>query len=152
MMNNKKRKTVYVDMDGVLADYKKLHYAELMREPKIAYPQSQYGFFNKLEPIENAVETYKWLDKNFNTHILTAPSVLNPLSYTEKRIWVEKYLGIIACDKMIICGYKHLLKGDFLIDDNNYGKGQDKFEGELILFDNITTNWDYIKEYLSKSL
>ena len=41
---------------------------------------------------------------------------------------------------MIISGYKHLLKGDYLIDDNVTGKGQDKFEGKLLLVDEDNMN------------
>ena len=56
---------------------------------------------------------------------------MNPLSYTEKRLWIEKYFGLEWCKKLILAYDKSLLKGDYLIDDS-VGKGQLEFEGELI--------------------
>ena len=44
MLTNKK--IVYVDMDGVLCDFADAHRQALERQPEIAYPQSQYGFFH----------------------------------------------------------------------------------------------------------
>lgn len=149
---NDDRITIYIDMDGVLADFYKKAKEMLALEPYIKYPQSQYDFFRNLEPIKDAIETYKWLDSQdmFNVCILTAPSVLNAWSYTDKRIWVEKYLGIDACHKMTISGQKHQSIGDYLIDDNFEGKGQDKVIGKLIHFNKITNNWSHIKDYFEK--
>jgi 5'(3')-deoxyribonucleotidase len=143
---------IYIDMDGVLADYHKRHREQLALQPSIAYPQSQYDFFRKLEPIKDAIETYKWLDQQeqFDVNILTAPSVFNAWSYTDKRIWVENHLGIEACHNMIISPKKHRSIGDYLIDDNNIGKGQDKFMGELIHFHKERNNWTKIKDYFEK--
>jgi 5'(3')-deoxyribonucleotidase len=142
---------IYIDMDGVLADFYKLHSEMLEIEPDIKYPQSQYDFFRKLEPIKDAIETYKWLDSQemFDVSILSAPSVFNAWSFTDKRIWVEKYLGMEACHKMILNGQKHKCIGDYLIDDNNSGKGQDLFVGELVKFHQKTNNWKMIREYLN---
>lgn len=139
---------IYVDMDGVLADFCTKYAKQLIEEPNIKYPQSQWGFFRDLDPIKDAVETYQWLNSHFTTHILTAPSFMNPLCYTEKRDWVGNYLGMEAADKMIICGYKNLCKGNYLIDDNNIGKGQDLFDGELLHFHQENNNWNNIKELL----
>ena len=52
------------------------------------------------------------------------------MSYTEKRVWVEKNLGLGVVPKLIICRNKRLLKGDYLIDDHIYKD----FEGELLHF------------------
>ncbi len=139
---------VFVDMDGVLADFYTLYLKMLEQEPEIKYPQSQWGFFRNLEPIKDAIDTYKWLNSVCRTHILTAPSYMNPLCYTEKRDWVGTYLGMDAANKMIICGYKNLCKGDYLVDDNYTGKGQDLFEGVLLHFHQETNNWKHIKDKL----
>ena len=131
------KKIVYFDMDGVLCKFRKRFNEEVKRNPKILYPQATYGFFTNLEPHYIMLGLYKALVKNenFEVHILTAPSYMNPMCYTEKRVWVEKHLGLEAAESMIISGYKHLLKGDYLIDDNVTGKGQDKFEGKLYVGD-----------------
>lgn len=117
---------IYIDMDDVLCDYTGAYRQKLSESPEIAFPQSQYGFYASLAPIEYAIGSVETLmsDKRFIRYILTAPSYKNPLSYTEKRAWVERYFGETFTQNLIICDNKSLVKGDVLIDDNNQGKGQ----------------------------
>ena len=126
---------VYVDLDGVLADYHGAYGEARLLNPETKYPQSVTGFFTGLHPIKGAIEGFHALSQSHDTYILTAPSIMNPHSYTEKRIWVEEHLGFESVKRLIICSNKGLLKGDILIDDNIDGKGQEQFEGELIKFD-----------------
>jgi 5'-nucleotidase len=143
---------VYVDMDDVLCNYSGAYLSEISLHPENKYPQSQYGFFVNLQPIEGAVDAIKALIKsdNYEPYILTAPSIYNPFSYTEKRIWTEKYLGFEFVDRLIICSNKGLLKGDFLIDDNTFGKGQENFEGTFIHFGSKEfTGWDDVNTQLA---
>ena len=83
-------------------------------------------------------------------HILSAPSVFNPLCYTEKRLWVENYPGFEFVHKLILASNKGLLKGDYLIDDYIAGRrGQENFDGELIHFgSNKHPDWLAIMKYL----
>lgn len=135
-------------MDGVLADFhgsfRKWHHPETNK-----FPQSNWGFFANLDPIEGGIETVKELMEHFDVWILTSPSVLNPLCYTEKRIWIEKYFGLEFCNKLIICPDKSLLKGDYLIDDC-LNHGQTRFEGQLLRFGEGRKykNWISVKKYL----
>lgn len=62
-------------------------------------------------------------ETKFEVFILTAPSVLNPLSYTEKRLRTEKHLGFEWCSHLILSPNKFLFKGAILIDDRNTGHG-----------------------------
>ena len=143
---------VYVDMDNVLCDYSKQFNIAVKKEPEIAYPQSQYGFFRDLEPIEGAIDGLNsLLEMGFDIYILTAPSIMNPLSYTEKREWVEKYFGLELVKKLIISPNKGLNKGSFLIDDNKSGSGQENFEGLLIHFGSDQfPNWEKVIHYFTK--
>lgn len=127
---------IYVDMDFVLCDYAKGYREHQARYPDLKYPQSQPGLYINLEPMPGALEAYRWLDAHPMTevYILTAPSIMNPHCYSEKREWVEQYLGMGIVENLIITPHKNLNKGDYLIDDNASGKGQDGFEGELLLF------------------
>ncbi|GAB3479455.1 5' nucleotidase, NT5C type [Marinomonas epiphytica] len=127
----------------------------IQREPKVLYPQSQHGFFANLEPIPNAIESVKLLinSEHFDPYILTAPSIKNPLCYTEKRIWIEKYFGLEFVNKLIFSPKKCLLKGRYLIDDNVQGKGQDGFDGELIHFGSATfPRWKEVIPYLNSHI
>jgi 5'(3')-deoxyribonucleotidase len=143
-----KKEIVYVDMDDVLCDYSGSYNEWLDFSPSVEYPQSIEGFFANLKPMNMAIDAVKMLQTRFDVYILTAPSVLNPLCYTEKRLWVEKHLGMDMVRKLIITPNKGLNKGDYLIDDNTSGMGQDEFEGELIHFDSEKfPTWDNILDY-----
>jgi 5'(3')-deoxyribonucleotidase len=136
---------IYVDMDDTLCDFLKMAEINLQRNPSIKYPQSQYGFFTSLPPIYGAIHGYKELEEmGYDVWILTRPSVKNPLCYTEKRVWVENWLGLETCDKLILCPDKALLKGDYLIDDQPW----DGFEGTQLLFGSDEfLNWQVIIKY-----
>lgn len=129
-------KRIYIDMDGVLCDFQGAFDQSKKAQPDNPYPQSVANFYTSLEPIAGALAAMELLGNSneYETFILTAPSTYNPLSYTEKRIWVEEHLGFPWVEKLIISPDKSLLKGDILIDDNDNGKGQENFEGELIHF------------------
>lgn len=142
--------TIYIDMDNVICDYSTAHQEALSREPGIIYPQSQYGFFENLKPIRGAIESVVELSKSNEVYILTAPSIRNPFSYVEKRVWVEKWLGMSFVERLIISPNKSLVRGEILIDDHNSGNGQDKFKGKLIQFGSVQyPNWPKV---LSKLL
>ncbi len=142
---------IYIDMDDVLCDYTGAFKQAIEQTPSIAFPQSQYGFFSSLAPLDGAIDSVKKLIASplFEPYILTAPSPRNPLSYTEKRVWIEKYFGLNFTEKLIISPNKGLLKGDILIDDITEGKGQEGFEGKLIHFGSVQyPNWESIIETL----
>ncbi|KZY59553.1 hypothetical protein A3735_15010 [Oleiphilus sp. HI0061] len=141
---------IYCDMDDCLADYNGGYLASKSQFPDIAFPQSIPGFFRSLKPLPGAVETFHWLSRNsiFDTYILSAPSLKNPLSYSEKRIWVEENLGEEFIDRLIISSYKNLNYGHYLIDDYDSGKGQELFGGMLIKFGTGQfPDWNSVKLY-----
>lgn len=146
---------VYIDMDDVLCDYSGAIKRALSTNPKLGFPQSQYGFYRKLAPIEGALDAINYFihSNQFDPYILTAPSTRNPFSYTEKRVWVEEQIGYDFVEKLIICSNKALLKGEILIDDNASGKGQENFEGKLIHFGSSQyPNWTKVLKSLSNNL
>lgn len=144
------RKIIYVDMDDVLCAYTKAFDNALKLKPAIRFPQSQYGFFRNLAPVTGGIETVKLLDAQniFDVYILTAPSVYNPLCYTEKRMWIEDHFGFDMVKKLIISPNKGLNKGDYLIDDHEAGRGQENFTGQLLHFGaNKYPGWGEVLEY-----
>src|ERR1035437_10007771 len=121
------RKRIYIDMDGVLCRFYEAARKALQENPNQPYPQSQWGFFLKLNPVVDAIESFKYLSKHYDVWILTRPSTRNVNCYTEKAQWVWDHLGYHAVEKLIFSCDKNLLKGDYLIDDNIW-----EFEGEHI--------------------
>lgn len=136
-----RKDVIYVDMDDTICDFSGAAKQALIDEPNILYPQSQYGFFTSLEPIKGAIVTLNMLALRYDVWILTRPSVLNPLCYTEKRVWVEKHLGLDWCHKLIMCPDKSLLRGDYLIDDVVWPG----FVGKQYRFGPNHYNWDDLK-------
>jgi 5'-nucleotidase len=144
---------IYIDLDDTIFKYREHFYNMREKNPKQPYPQSVVHFFYDLPPIENAVKVIKWMFtiKNFEIYFLTAPSVENPLCYTEKRLSLDKHLGKEIGSRMIISINKGLNIGDYLIDDCTEGKGQDKFKGEIIQFGTKKfPNWNIVKSYFEK--
>lgn len=149
------KELVFVDMDGVLADAEKkmqiwsdklgLTTTELFKKKLYHMP----GFYADLPPVDGAVEAFEILSKHFEVYILTAPSWENPSCYTDKRLWVEKYLGKSAYKRLIISNDKSLFTGRALIDDR-LKYGVTKFKGEHIHFGTDRfPNWNSVLDYLS---
>mgnify|MGYP000185639297 FL=1 len=146
---------IYVDMDHVLCDYEAGFAKHQARYPAETYPQSQPGLYIGLAPMPGAIETYLWLHEHPETavFILTAPSIKNPHCYSEKRQWVEKHLGMGVGKNLIITPHKPLNRGDYLIDDKTAGKGQDCFDGQLILFGSKAfPDWARVKHFFEEHL
>ena len=144
-------KRIYVDMDDVLCDFIKAYQESKAQNPDLKFPQSQLGFFENLEPIEDAVKSVNKLRTDYDVYVLTAPSNRNPHCYTEKRLWIEKHFDYDFTEKLIISSNKSLLIGDYLIDDYSEGKGQENFQGEFIQFATEKyPNWQSVMEYIYK--
>lgn len=126
------------------------HFIKL-REHQNHFPQAKEGFYIDIPPNEDAIKYVKLLSSIYDIYFLTAPSLKNPHSYSEKRLWIEKYFGFDWVTKLIICNHKNLLMGDYLIDDLDCGKGQEGFTGELIRYTSSKfPTWEVIYEYLTK--
>lgn len=142
---------ILIDMDETICDYSSKHAEGAAAGLK--FPQSVPGFFLSLEPLEDAVDTVKWLAEHFDVWIATAPSVRNSHCYSEKRDWIDKYFGLDMVRKTIICPNKGLLLGDYLIDDKAEGFGQENFTGELLQFGSSAfPEWSAIRWYFEVKL
>lgn len=140
---NKKR--IYVDMDDTLCHFERGFDKERVSNPAQPFPQSQWGFFLGLEPIDGAIDGFRKLEEKYDVWILTRPSTKNLNCYTEKAKWILDHLGQDIVDKLILCPDKALLKGDYLIDDKIWSG----FEGEQIHFgQGDFKHWTSVVEYL----
>jgi len=89
------------------------------------------GFFRNLKPIANSQEILKALTQKYNVYIASAAMEF-PNSLREKSEWLDEHFPFIHWKKRILCGDKHILKGDILIDDRSFNL--DPFEGRTIMF------------------
>ena len=65
---------LYIDLDGVIFNFKKAFNQALVENPRQPYPQSSLGIFLKLGANENALYAFERLDEKFDVYFLTAPS------------------------------------------------------------------------------
>tara|TARA_Y100001960_G_scaffold332915_1_gene435509 strand:+ start:289 stop:990 length:702 start_codon:yes stop_codon:yes gene_type:complete len=146
---------IYIDFDDTIFDFMGA-VEKKKNQTGMTYPQAEYGFFDNLEPLPRAVEVVKKLieDPRYNVRFATAPSVYNPMSYTGKRMSVEKHFGFEMVDKMILISEKDLLdnisKGvrSILIDDIREGYGQEKFTEQIVFGSVDCPDWTAIEKLL----
>lgn len=144
------KKIVYVDMDGVVADFDKAF--PLVAEKtwvEGCEKKVPEGFFLNLEPIDGAVEAlHKLSALGYDLYFLSTPQWSNPDCWKEKRLWVEKHFGELMFKRLILTHNKGLLKGSYLIDDR-IQNGVDAFEGQHIHFgSNTYPDWESVVELL----
>ncbi len=146
------RKTIAIDMDGVLADveaqyldwYEKEYGTRPERESMLGLMESDAlpngaiakflvtpGFFRTLPVMEGAVEAVKDLMKDYEVYIVSAAMEF-PLSLYEKKLWLEEHFPFIHWRNIIFCGDKSVIDTDFLIDD--HCKNLDNCPGKPLMF------------------
>jgi 5'-nucleotidase len=140
------KKTLFIDMDGVLVDFYGHAQQTLDSHPfyKQNYsfsPDHIQGIFRNAPPIKGAIEAVHKLEESgkYDMFIATAAPWRNPMSAMDKRFWIEEHFGTLFHRKMFITHRKDLLKGDILIDDRTKN-GAGEFEGQFFYF-----GWDYIE-------
>ena len=140
----KRKKIVYVDLDGVIADYERNSKGTTDEERKAP------GFFANLEPLPDAIESFKKLCKHYEVYFLSTAPWSNIHAWSEKRVWVEKHFGEYAFKRLILSHNKSLLRGEYLIDDR-IANGVDGFEGEHIHFGTSKfPTWESVLSYLKE--
>lgn len=146
-------KIVYIDMDGVLVDFQS-GIDSLSDNEKEIY-EGRYdevpGIFSKMIPKDGALKAFEKLSNSFEVYILSTAPWDNPSAWTDKLLWVKKYLGTQAHKKLILSHNKHLNAGDFLIDDR-IANGADRFRGEHIHFNSEDhpqfKDWNGVLDYI----
>jgi 5'-nucleotidase len=147
-----KRKTIAVDMDGVIADtvaqfllsYQRDYGTRLSREAFEGKPESEGlpdgavakyvrtpGFFRSVPVMEGAKEAVAELMKTFDIYIVSAAMEF-PQSLAEKYEWLQEHFPAIRWNNIIFCGDKSIIGTDFLIDDHL--KNLDFFKGRPLMF------------------
>lgn len=146
------KKIVYVDMDNVLVDFP--HGIECLSDVDRQTYEGRYdecpGIFQLMRPMEEAIESFHFLSRHFDTYVLSTSPWLNASAWGHKLEWVQEHLGDAAYKRLILSHHKNLNRGDYLIDDREKN-GAGEFEGELILFGSENfPSWPTVIDYLSQ--
>ncbi len=147
------KKILYIDMDGVLVDFQSGIDA---LDPAVRAQHEKHfdeapGIFGLMKPMPGAVDAFRELAAIFDIYILSTAPWNNPGAWTDKRIWVERWLGEPARKRLILSHHKNLNDGHFLVDDRTK-RGVDKFKGKHIHFGQSEyPNWERVLEYLRRN-
>ena len=147
--------TIFVDMDEVMADAYQKHIdlynadfgANLTKDQcwgkefwrcvpeahqdSVHGHASRVGFFIDLKIMPDCQEVLEELNRKHEVYIASA-AMQFPNSLKEKSDWLDANFPFITWQQRILCGHKHVLKGDVLIDDRAYNL--ERFEGRSIIF------------------
>ena len=147
--------TLFVDMDEVMADTYQAHIdlynsdfnaslhvsdcsgkevwqcVPVEHQKSIKQHAHTPGFFTDLNVVPQSQEILEKLNKKYEVYVASA-AMQFPNSLVEKSDWLDEHFPFIPWQRRILCGDKHILRGDILIDDRSYNL--QKFNGRSILF------------------
>ena len=143
-----------VDMDNVLVDFPS-GIAQLP-EQTVSKCDGRLdevpGVFGLMTPMAGAVESFQTLADLFDTDILSTAPWENPSAWSDKLLWVKRYLGPQAHKRLIPSHNKNLNTGDYLIDDRTKN-GADRFAGRHLHFgSDAFPDWDAVVAYLKQQV
>ena len=145
------KKILYIDMDSVLVDFQ----SGIDRTPEKIVQEYEDrldevpNIFSMMDPMPGAINAYKTLSEIYDTYILSTAPWNNPTAWSDKIIWVQKFLGDPAHKRLILSHHKNLNRGDYLIDDR-VKNGAGEFMGELIHFGTEKfPDWDSVLNYFT---
>lgn len=117
--------------------------------PSEAVFQKLGAFWQHWNPLPGAIKGYHRLCEKYEVYILSTAPWKNPLAWSDKLVWVQRYLGEIAYKRLIISHHKNLNSGDYLIDDR-IKNGAGDFKGEHIHFGTESfPDWNKVCKYLN---
>lgn len=147
---------IFLDMDGVLADYEKLraHYKVTGDELK-----RMNNAFLEMEPIEGAIAGVNSLiGMGYEVWVASKPATGLPHTYADKATWILQHLPQLK-RRIILTHDKGLLGSswDYLVDDRPHKANCEKFSGRLVVFGDCpgnggslqpwARNWDELLKY-----
>ncbi len=106
-------------MDGVLVDFRSA-FPRLPEKTLREYEGREDdipGIFALMDPMKGAIDAYRELSGLFDAYILSTAPWQNPSAWSDKLLWVQRYLGDVAYKRLILTHHKDLNRGAYLIDD-----------------------------------
>jgi len=144
------KKILYFDMDNVLVDFPSA-FTQLSPQTLAQYEgrlDEVPGIFSLMQPLTGALTAFEELSQLFDAYLLSTAPWENPSAWSDKLLWVKKYLGQNAHKRLILSHNKQLNQGHFLIDDR-LKNGADRFGGEHIHFGQAPfEDWEKVLAYL----
>lgn len=149
---NKNRKSIAIDMDGVIADtianfilwYEKETgvrvgadafegklEAEGLPDNAVRRYVVTPGFFRSVPVMEGAREAVLALSGKYDIYIVSAAMEF-PQSLIEKYEWLQEHFPFISWRNIILCGDKSIISTDYMIDD--HVKNLDVCKGKTLMF------------------
>jgi 5'(3')-deoxyribonucleotidase len=144
------RKSIMVDMDGVLADvyarFFEIHEQETGQrltlkdiagklEAEAFANQRQWvtapGFFRYLPIMEGSREVLLKLSEHYRIIVVSLATEF-PNALTDKQLWLNENFPFIGWKNTVFCGDKSIIEADIMIDD--HFKNLDFFDGETLMF------------------
>ena len=89
------------------------------------------GFYRDLPVMIDAQRVVYELNKNYDVFIVSAANLI-PSSVPEKLEWLGQNFDFIDVRHTVFCGYKSIIKSDYMIDD--HVRNLSVFDGQGILF------------------
>ena len=137
-------------MDNVLVDFPSA-FSKLPKDIMVEYKDDLDeipDIFSLMEPMPGAINAFNQLSELYDTYILSTAPWENPSAWSDKLLWVKRYLGPNAHKRLILSHNKNLNAGHYLIDDR-LKNGADKFQGEHLHFGEAEfPDWDAVLAYL----
>jgi len=148
------KRILYIDMDNVLVDFKS-GIEKLDDSVKREYEgrlDEVPGIFSLMTPMPDAISAFNELADLFDVYILSTSPWENPSAWSDKLLWVKKYIGKPAYKRLILSHHKNLNDGAFLVDDRTQN-GADLFGGEHIHFGTERfPDWEAVLVYLRRKV
>lgn len=143
-----KEATIYVDMDGVIADFDKAMADHGLTGKDL---KMREGIYRNLEVAEGAKEGVQALfDMGYDLHIATKIPDHNPYAATEKLLWLREHFPELAVNVTITPNKGQLgTEGDYLIDDRPHKANIVNFQGTCLHFgpEGKYQNWQSVIQF-----
>jgi 5'(3')-deoxyribonucleotidase len=136
---------IYIDMDGVITDFKQ---GQEYQGYKLSKRPDLVVNYRTLPVMEGAIKAVAKLNADHEIFIASTPPWTRPEVWGHKREWLEEHFPYLK-RKLILTHRKDLLIGDVLIDDTRF-RGQPDFKGNWFWFnkDWSNRNWNACLEYI----